>query len=679
MKKKFLTGLTVILLSMGLILVGCEGPTGADGAGGGGSAGPIYLSGPQEQTGIEAALASGAPLTFAGVTVTASTPLVIDRSVTLVGSPAIAVTGTVVANGDYLGGTGTITATTVVGPAATLAKVSSGNKVAPIAGGTAAVIGAVEILTSGTAAGELTASTVPADLFVFGDVTVTNAVTTNLTVQGKVTQATGAVVTGAVTTSGDFTSAVTGSAAVSGVLTVGGNATFSGVEASTSANLLTVGGNLVATGATTSFTAGGALAITGTSSFGKDVDLTAVNATFTGGVTFAAGTITINSGDTLVLTGGNLVAPAGTAVVTASDALVLGSGTLTVGATSIASGTDGAITAASVAQLEVLLPKAGDALNAGLANSGTLAANAVVKDGTVLTIAPGKSLNTGTATLTVGNTGGTNASVLSKATLTAGGSSSTGITLTGNTGVVAFEASTANVTGSIKLESGGGIGLKGSGGVNFGSELTLLGASATAVGTDKFDVSEGAITIAASGTSAEYTLTGAATGSKLALAGGTATAVLAVAGSKKLTVTDAEIDLSANGKLSVLASGNLILAVQGAGSHVPAQLTFTDDVWVKSTIAATGASAIAKGARNTGNASATTLTVLNGIVIEGATNGTDNASGNPVKLAVNPTTAGTLSASSGNTISSISGGTVTILGIAVSNLTKASTIGVSSN
>jgi hypothetical protein len=81
---------------------------------------------------------------------------------------------------------------------------------------------------------------------------------------------------------------------------------------------------------------------------------------------------------------------------------VLGSGTLTVGATSIASGTDGAITAASVAQLETLLPKAGAALNAGLANSGTLAADATVKAGTVLTIASGKNLDVGTHKLILG-------------------------------------------------------------------------------------------------------------------------------------------------------------------------------------------------------------------------------------------------------------------------------------
>jgi hypothetical protein len=125
MKKNFLTGLTVILLSMGLILVGCEGPTGADGAGGGGSAGPIYLSGPQSRAGVEAALASGAPVTFAGATVSdaTATPLVIGRAVTLVGSPALTASGgTIIANGNYLGGTGTVAATTLIGPAAAQAK-----------------------------------------------------------------------------------------------------------------------------------------------------------------------------------------------------------------------------------------------------------------------------------------------------------------------------------------------------------------------------------------------------------------------------------------------------------------------------------------------------------------------------------------------------------------------------
>jgi hypothetical protein len=45
-----LTGLAAGLLSIGLVLAGCEGPTGADGSPGGGGAGPngsIVLSGPE--------------------------------------------------------------------------------------------------------------------------------------------------------------------------------------------------------------------------------------------------------------------------------------------------------------------------------------------------------------------------------------------------------------------------------------------------------------------------------------------------------------------------------------------------------------------------------------------------------------------------------------------------------
>jgi hypothetical protein len=57
--KKFFTGLTALALSIGLVLAGCEGPTGADGARGGGGAGkngPSLFTGAASVAALEAAL-----------------------------------------------------------------------------------------------------------------------------------------------------------------------------------------------------------------------------------------------------------------------------------------------------------------------------------------------------------------------------------------------------------------------------------------------------------------------------------------------------------------------------------------------------------------------------------------------------------------------------------------------
>jgi hypothetical protein len=445
----------------------------------------IYLRGSITEADVDAALASGLPLVFEGAVYVATKPLIISRPVTLVGSPALIATGgvVVVANGNYLNGTGTVNAATLIGPASVLERAGTvANAVAPIAasdltggvipsasivGGYAAVNGDVTLVAAGTAAGQLTASAAPANLIVFGNVTVSNEVSTNLTVSGNITQGVNAVITGAVTTSGNFTSTVTGAAAVSGVLTVGGNAVFKGAAASTGGDL-TVKGNLSATDGSMNVggdlsVAGnysgthGALTVAGATSFGGNVDLSGQDAGFIGGVAFAAGTITFESGHALVLAGGGLVIPANTSIAfTFHSIFILDSGTVTVSATSITSIGYGSIGTFDVAQLEALLPKAGAAFL--IAGSGALTADATVKAGTTLIVGTGGCLDVGEhkLILTAGAAISWDGKIVAGNTSISGGTN--GWSVTGSGASIAISANALTGTGTAPKLLGGATG-----------------------------------------------------------------------------------------------------------------------------------------------------------------------------------------------------------------------------
>jgi hypothetical protein len=89
MIKKFFSIMTVLLLGASLFFSGCDTPT--NGVNGDvGSKGPIYLSGNMKTAGINHAIASGAPLVFAGVVQSDTGRVIIPagRKVELVGSTA---------------------------------------------------------------------------------------------------------------------------------------------------------------------------------------------------------------------------------------------------------------------------------------------------------------------------------------------------------------------------------------------------------------------------------------------------------------------------------------------------------------------------------------------------------------------------------------------------------------
>jgi hypothetical protein len=191
MEKNFLTGLTVILLSIGLVLAGCEGPTGADGSPGGGGPGDTILSGTVSEAAVNYALASGKPVVFAGAEVDNATPIIINRTVTLVAnSPALTATGTVIIAGNItFGGSGKIAAEVLVAPQAVLDAVAdptTGTPVAASSGGTivvddsTAVLGNITISDDPTSATNLNTTDAESitTLYVIGTVTVNDAVET---------------------------------------------------------------------------------------------------------------------------------------------------------------------------------------------------------------------------------------------------------------------------------------------------------------------------------------------------------------------------------------------------------------------------------------------------------------------------------------------------------------------
>jgi hypothetical protein len=289
-----------------------------------------------------------------------------------------------------------------------------------------------------------------------------------------------------------------------------------GAPASTGA-AITVDGNFSATGAT-KFTPGGNLIVTGTSSFAAAADLDAASTIvtqFKGGVTFGAGVITIDGAHTLTLTGGNLALPAGSYVDVANTALVAGPGTLSATATGIASDSTGAIAVANAAQLEVLLPKAGAAFIVVLTNDGTLAADATVKAGTVLSIETGANLNVGTHKLVLT---GTTGKLVGAGKVVAGNTSISG-------GENGWTSKTASTTIEIAADTLTGVGTtpKLLGGAT-GSSLPTISVTAPNGATGVLTVSNVELSLQESSSAGQIVLTGNGTQSAaLLLKGGTGT------------------------------------------------------------------------------------------------------------------------------------------------------------
>jgi hypothetical protein len=594
--KKSIHVLTALLVVLAMFFSACEGPvgpggkdgtdgSGTDGTDGIGDPGSIYLSGPVTTAGIQAAVNSAAPLVFAGVTQSdpALITIPVDRKITLVGEPALTVNaggGVLLLEGDNAfleDSTGTVAAGTsavILNKGSAFTKGAAGAQVVPLTlasaingtlpGGavvssTVAISGDINVKTSGAAAGEISLSELSGKtVYLWGTLTVTNGVTAtafrvdgdvaaastitaNITATGSVTATSTAAITGNVSAA-SFSSAVTGSDAVSGTLTTTGNATFSGVDASTG-GIITVGGNLIATGATTGFTTGDALIVTGTSTFGGPVDFNAGNATFTGGVTFKAGeAITIATGNTLTPTGADLTLPAGTTTVQSTSLLNIGSGALTLTeVTALDTAASAVVVATNVGQIEALLPKAGTAFSVRLATTGSLSANATVKKGTVLDIPITVNLVVGSFTLTL------EASNTSPAKLTGAGS-----LVAGNTSIVPNAGLTA-------VDGGGTTTIViGADSVTSTANTTVLtfgtNTAATVAASGNLVVTSAAINTF-TGTGA-ITLTQGATAAKITFVGGAAPAKL-ITGDTTGTLGSGG-NITATGAATFIATGSAV-------------------------------------------------------------------------------------------------------------------------
>jgi hypothetical protein len=314
MNKKFLVVGMAAILGASLVFLGCESATGSDGSAG--APGPIYLSGPQTTAGIQAAIDSGAPLVFAGVTQSNAGTVIIPagRNVELVGTAAYTTMGTtgggilIVEDVSSVTGTGVLVSgaatSLVIAPPEVSTGTTNSGVVVPLQDGSEpiapaakfAVKGPVTISGSQASATNILATGFNAsdELYVIGDVEVSSAIsagTPTITVTGnatvKTTDQTAAVVwdikgdldaqklpttgAGTITVGGDatFAEAVAG---IAGTIDIGDNAEFKDAL-TTGAGKLTVSGDLEVTGAAT-IGAGGA-EIAGNATFSDTLGTTA--------------------------------------------------------------------------------------------------------------------------------------------------------------------------------------------------------------------------------------------------------------------------------------------------------------------------------------------------------------------------------------------------------------------
>ncbi|GHV78160.1 hypothetical protein AGMMS49942_29810 [Spirochaetia bacterium] len=336
-----IVGLAVLLLAA-VSFVGCENPEAADGLPGAkgdtgdtggqgiqGSKGPIYLGGTVSSAGIQAAIDSGVPLTFAGVEQGDAGLVIIPagRSVSLVG-PAAFSTGAsgilVITAASSVTGTGTIIGSGVVVTPASVNNTIAGRvdiveSAAVVTGaptGNVAYRGNRKFVSSATVtAGEITAPT-GGNIFILGDLDTTAASSG-----------------GNVFVLGNFTTSVNGSAAIGGTLSVKGNATFTGLAGEVTGKA-TIGGKLDAQG-TTSFTATGGVDVGGAAIFAGTYVQGAAPSTFNGTVSFAKavsrtsgaftfnGDVTLSTAATITLTStGNLTLKAGKSIKVGTDTVL---------------------------------------------------------------------------------------------------------------------------------------------------------------------------------------------------------------------------------------------------------------------------------------------------------------------------------------------------------------------
>ncbi|GHV77659.1 hypothetical protein AGMMS49942_24800 [Spirochaetia bacterium] len=330
-----IVGLAVLFLAA-VSFVGCEsateaevitGPAGKDGTGTPGTPGnpgPVYLSGTQNAEGVQAALNSSAPVVFAGATVSGGVVIIpANKTVTLVGSPAISgafgliVQGGLSGNGDIGSGT-TVVQTTAI-PAKYIGSgaisvvagvpVSGVIPLSAMSGNAVALVGPINIKTGPTVNGDVAPADVNGkDVFVLGGLTVTNTTTpTSLFVSGN------AIVTPALDID---TLAIGGTAQFASTLTNTGGAgfyTFNGTTSiatsltSGNASGLTIAGTGVVTTPTFTGTHGaiisntGGVILTGASSVATTKTLTVTGKLIVQGSSVL--TLTAGSASTIAVTG----------------------------------------------------------------------------------------------------------------------------------------------------------------------------------------------------------------------------------------------------------------------------------------------------------------------------------------------------------------------------------------
>jgi hypothetical protein len=470
-KKFYLVGMAV-LLSVSLFVIGC--PTeAADGGmgpqGGVGSTGTTYLSGNQTTAGINHAIASGAPLVFAGVAQSDVGEVTIPagRRVELVGVDAYKTFagGTlIVAAASSVTGSGTLVANgaggVVIAPDSVSTTAVSSGAVVNLQDGSGTITTAATFAVQGpiTISGEATSGSnilntalTSQTLYVIGNVTASAAINgaSTIHVLGNVTvntvDQTAAVVwdikgnldakklpttgAGTLTVGGnaDFAAAVSG---ITGAVSITGNATFEDAL-TTGAGAVTVGGILVGSGKTT--TLGGALTVGGTAAFGGPLTNTAaVVATFNGATTVTG----------IVTTGSTGLTIAGTGAVTLAEVPVTATGGLTVKSTGGVTLTPATAIAANIVATKAVIK--------GTAGAGTL----IKSDGVALTVGTGNSVavtGEGASIVAGGVTGSVTiaGATLNPGTYTATNAATATLTLAASTEIAVANAVTIGTAGQI--------------------------------------------------------------------------------------------------------------------------------------------------------------------------------------------------------------------------------------
>jgi hypothetical protein len=558
--KKTLTLFTVMFLALAVgtfLLIGCQDPVngepGTNGTNGSngliGAKGPVYLSGYQTTAGINHAIASDAPLTFAGVIQSDSDAVIIPagRMVTLVGEAAYTPHATgilIVEASDSVTGTGALDASsggTVIVPADV--NVSAGVPVViqegsiDLAASNIAVKGGITISTGATSStniintalsgktlyvlGDLTVTaditSAPAMITVLGDVYVTTADQSqsfSLNVSGDLDAQKLPTLGGDIQVSGDakFGGPVTGI----GEITIAGDATFN--DALTTGADLTVYGNVIVDDALITgdaFTVYGSLDVTGAVTvaaddffvggvavIGGNFGFTSVAVTFGNNVSFG-GDVTRTTGGDLSFGGDVTLAKDKALTLTGVETVALApgksiNGALTAGnAGVVLTPTTGAVLTVDTTEAKkITLGTAGLTLTSG---ELTVAAGAELGLGDSLTLAAGaKLINNGAIPITAAKSliltaDSAPAGIAGTGTITAGKTTITGVwDAVGATGTVTIlssaDGATITAASATGLKAGAGAAITQAAGTS--NVLTI----ATGTAIDLTDA--GSITLA---------------------------------------------------------------------------------------------------------------------------------------------------------------------------------------